>query len=92
MIVDSSIECQTVKGWAQNVTIFRQGHENYCCLLDSCNQIQLYHQRRICQGLDNWEIVYRPSIVDLKNLLTFNPYNGFREVMNERVSPSDIDA
>ena len=35
---------------------------------------------------------YLPLNTDLKKLLTRNPYNGFYEVMDEKVSPSDIDA
>ena len=35
---------------------------------------------------------YLPPNTDLRKLLTRNPYNGFCEVMDEKVSPSDIDA
>lgn len=94
MIVDSNIEYQTVKGWAIGNKMSQYLDRTMKMIAVSWVLVTKFNC--IIKGgfVRDWIVngkQYLPNI-DLKNLLTLNPYNGFREVMDESVSPSDIDA
>lgn len=94
MVVDSSINFHTIQNWGSTSKLMPY-LDRTMKMIAVCWVLVNKFNCVIKGGFVRDWIVrgheYLPN-TDLKNLLEKNPYNHFYEIMNEQISPSDIDA
>ena len=95
-IVDSSLDFYILKGWVSgsgpNTKFPRTARMIAACWVLTCKFHCVIKGGFVRDWVVNGEEVVPPLKNDRVNLLQKNPRNPFKEVVDDSVTPSDIDA